>query len=109
MAGFPHLPWFGKLSYYPDLRWATRVETKNWPTWEEWISAMALGMEHYRQPLLLTSILPQTWQTTLHEKTCVIICTAPKTTHECFLVAQGNSWMRKWKTENDIDRMPGIA
>ena len=59
VAGFPNLPWFRKLSYYSDLRWATRIETQQWPTREDWVSAMALWIEHYRQPLILTSILPQ--------------------------------------------------
>ena len=68
VTGFLNLPWFGKLSYYPVLRWATRRETQQWPTWEDCVSAMALGMELYRQPLILTIILPEPWQKTLHEK-----------------------------------------
>jgi hypothetical protein len=53
-------------------------------------TAMALGMEHYRQPIVLTSILIQPWKMTLHEKTPLTpLCTMPKTTYECFLVAQG--------------------
>jgi hypothetical protein len=47
---------------------------------------MALEMEHYRQPLVLTSILPQPWQ--IHEQTPTPLCTMPKSTHECFLVAR---------------------
>ena len=79
VASFLNLPWLGKLCYCPDLdlRWATRIETQ-WPTWEDWVSARALGMEPYRQPLVLTSILPQPWQTTLHEKTPTSLCTMPK-------------------------------
>ena len=77
VAGFLNRPWFCKLIYYLDLRWATRIETQ-WPTWEDWVSARALGMDPYRQPLVLTSILPQPWQTTLHEKTPTSLCTMPK-------------------------------
>jgi hypothetical protein len=46
---------------------------------------------------------------TLHEIIPTPLCTMLKATRECFLVAQGYSWMSEWNVEKDTNRMPGIA
>ena len=53
--------------------------------------------------------MPQPWQMTLHEIIPTPLCTMLKATRECFLVAQGYSWMSEWNVEKDTNRMPGIA
>jgi hypothetical protein len=61
IAGFPNIPYFGKLEYWNIYRHDFSVTNVSFPPVSNWFKILALGTQHYRFPIILTDPLPQPW------------------------------------------------
>lgn len=98
VSDFPNLPFYGNLTpvnitgseYMQDVPKAFTTEA--WE-WADWSKILPLGVKHWRQPILLTNILPQPWTLNRQEaswNTCI------KPSHICNITIQNSSNCLIW-------------